>query len=61
MFFISRKGANADKEAQVQFFFFFFLFIYIYIHIVGGCAILGVTTAHPWCSGHFSNINACGV
>ena len=41
MFFIFRKGANADKEAQVQFFFFFFKFIYIYIytHIVGGCAI----------------------
>ena len=37
MFFIFRKGANADKEAQVQVFFFFN--IYIYIYIVGGCAI----------------------
>ena len=40
MFFISRKGANADKEAQVQFYFYFiYIYIYIYTHTVGGCAI----------------------
>ena len=36
------------------------LFIYLFMNSLR-IKLKLLTTAHPWCSGHSTNINACGV